>query len=34
MRLGLALPILFFSDMGPQATFWVFVLVFLKWIDP
>lgn len=33
MRLGIALMILLFSDMGPLATAWVFVLVFLKWLD-
>lgn len=33
MRLAIALLILFFSDIGKDATFLVFVLVFWKWID-
>ena len=33
MRLGLALLIMLFSDMDHLDTCWVFVLVFLKWLD-
>lgn len=33
MRLFIAMLILLFSDMGHEATFWVFILVFWKWID-
>lgn len=33
MRLAIAMMILLFSNMGPNATAWVFVLVFWKWLD-